>query len=472
MRLKETFASYSELKKETAQAVRYLEFAIKSADSARAKYEKDFEALHIELSKRATEAGNPLETLTSIEGRDALKPSNGNSKTKTFAEYYEKLTSSENNVRLPLREQLHSSGGNLISELREAAKRAEELSRIIYAQTERQTRVAESAVMHLDTMLARIENASSVKDSTMAKLNTHIPTVTGALGLGTQVLGSGTQSAPAPAALTGGGGGPSLATIAAAGAAGAALQSGLGASSGSSSDPSALPTTSQEPSKPLPPPETTSFGGAGANGTGDADSNALPSSDDKKKESKVEAVPEAGTFPAFGATSGGTSRMIAGTKKPPRGGAPAEGKASAGGMGDESFSNFGGGGMSPKPAPKGNQMSAGAEVANLLGQMKNLFNFDEGGAPPMGATSGDSGGYPVDPGLAAASTVEEPQAEGEYAPSEEEGQTAEETTGGESQVQAAQFGRSDTSLFSRVHSRHVRCMERGLVLYQLGERVE
>lgn|GEM_PF-6732875 len=467
-RAKETLGRHTNIRDEVIRAATYLQLTMKVSDEARVKYVKDLELLEQEIRNNSTVLGNPLERMTSLADHPEVKASNGNARTKNLGDYYKLLVTNEINHAVPLRSQLNRFGGRLISEQREAGRQATEFLNKLHSQMTQQASTTRLMLDQIEAMIAGIDKNGSIKDPGLTgKINTLAPAATGALGLGQQVLGGGNNQT-APAALTGGSSAPSLATLAAVGAAGAALHSSLGRSSSSNASASD-PIDQQAAAKPLAPTQTTTnLGDTGSKGgTGNTGNTDLPGSA-KTDTAKVDPVaPASGAFPAFGASEG-SSRMLAGSKKTSQTPRPAEAKASAGG--DEAFNSFGGGAsMAPKPAPKGAQVSAGAEVANLLGQMKNLFNFDEGA--PVGGASNTSGGMPVDPGLPASGSIEEQVAEADGALGSEDEVAAGDAPTAE-HVQGSPFGKTDTTLFTRVHSRHKRCMERGLVLYQLGERVE
>ncbi len=472
-RVREIFSQYSKVKEEVVRAQQYLDHTVRSSEKARAKYEEDLKNLELEIKTRGLTGGaNTLEAYEAMPDRPSLKASNGNANTKNLFEYYKALTSAEI-PRDPKNfyKKMHQYGGRMISEHREAARQAAEFMRKLTLQVSNQAQVIDGRMIpSLDTMIAEIQKSGSVKPPMINGLNTAVPGITGAVGLGQQVLGP--QQAPAAVnQLTGGHSAPSLAALAAVGAAGAALSNTMGSSStgGAAAAGGAEPINSQAPAKPLPPPESVSLGDPGTEPLKGTPQLPKENVGGGVKTPDNTATPATGNYPAFGA-SDGSSRAIAGSRKKAAG-APPPAEAKPGG-GDEAMSNFGSASMAPKPAPKSTQVSAGAEVANLLGQMKNLFNFDEGAPMPGGAPL-PGGQLPLDAGLGAAPGAEGvPVAEAEAAPAEENAHSAAEPGAGEKEIHGSPFGKSDTSLFARVHKRHHRCMERGLVLYQLGERVE
>lgn len=127
--------------------------------------------------------------------------------------------------------------------------------------------------------------------------------------------------------------------------------------------------------------------------------------------------------------------------------------------GEETLKPFGGDLKAPPLG--GKKFDGGGEVSALLGQMKNLFNFDEsmGGMPapfvdqtptrPEGGTE-----YPYE-----ATNSEEYPGDG-AGPADESTQAS------------AAIGGKEISLFTRVHSRHRKCMEKGLVIFGLNKLPE
>jgi len=469
--LNQVFSKYKNgAKQALGKAEKYLNTAKKASEDAKKKYEEDLKTLEIEWQKNANitaTAGKPaipIKEADSILGRPDLKPSNANASTKNFREYYALLAGMEEFIP---RTQVQREGGKIILEHKDAVSQINEFSEKLNKQIEQSISVAATAAENVQSMLANIEKSGSNDSGIISGLNKHATTATAAAGLGKQLVPG--DKTPA---LTGGSVAPSLTALAAAGAAGAALRNSFGSSS--SSDPGSInsPSIPQAAATPLVAPVTASLENSDVFGKDKTSSNELPDPLNKTDPTaNIGTAEVGGNYPAFGASEG-SSRMLAnGNKKAARAAAPAEGKVGDANP-EDALQSFGGG-MTPKPAPKAKQMSAGAEVANLLGQMKNLFNFDEGA--PMGEASPMGGSHtPTDPGGAIPGSAGEEVAEDEAAPSDSNSEQAMEENPyiEEKTVQAAQFGRSDTSLFSRVHKRHTRCMEKGLVLYQLGERVE
>jgi hypothetical protein len=157
---------------------------------------------------------------------------------------------------------------------------------------------------------------------------------------------------------------------------------------------------------------------------------------------------------------GGGASLMPGSGKPKAKRDVASTAANAAFGGEEALTPFSGE-LRPSPRPAASSESAGNDVSNLLGKMKDLFNLDEnfgldspppdmmgGGQAPMGSGGGQAAeDYPGDE-----YTGEEYQADGEYSGEEETYQGS------------SPMGDIEVTLFRRVHARHVKCMEKGLVI--------
>ncbi len=468
--VKEVFGQYSKKSKEFSGEMKlYFSATAKASEEAAKKYEADLKILDSEF-RAHPQIMSSKTAPTTLEGHPLLKPANGNLQTKSLVDYYYALLPAEVQVAGAQSATPITGRGRLITEQEEAKKRALAYLSDLESLLAETGRTNTSAEERWDSMLAGIEKSGPAdgKDG-ISKITTYTPALTQGTKLAGDMFGS-QQGPAAAAAITAASGTPSLAAIGAAAAAGAMLSSSIGASSSGGSLPAA-PVIPQEAATSFSPtPAAKLDDGANAGGALPAVSNELPATSYTSEGGKVDTA-AAPAFPAFGAGEG-TSRAIAGSKKEGRNPSQASKPADVG-LSDDGFANFGSRGMDPKPGPKGAATSPGAEVANLLGQMKDLFNFDEGA--PMGGAPGNMGaGYapeaPLDPNLAGG-MENEPGSEGLAG---EESYTAESGESGEgrTEVQGTQFGRVDTSLFKRIRQRHTRCMERGLVLYQLRERVE
>lgn len=252
------------------------------------------------------------------------------------------------------------------------------------------------------------------------------------------------------------------------GATGAALAS-RGATGGSREIPFPTPPGLQDNTPKQT--EGTALGNKGTPGAVESIDPQANKTDDKKTEAPEVTFNASGSAPVF--ASGSASTLKNGGKLRP---AKKDNRnPAAAGVDEAKFSPFSGElKYNPKPKSPGNK--GGTEVADLLNQMKKLFD------PSMG---GDFGGGPPPP----------PEAEGEMG----EGQFAQNgnTNGGEgyeengysssegsetysidengqsigdpsgSQASAAIGGR-ETNLFSRVRKRHKICLEKGWVVSSVG----
>lgn len=212
--------------------------------------------------------------------------------------------------------------------------------------------------------------------------------------------------------------------------------------------------------------------------TSDADSGPKTSAEAKDSDSaeKTTNAAAATTSPGTSAAvfSSGGSFLQSGFK---RKGSNASKEVSSAGSGsaDEPLKGFGGELLSG-PAPK--KVDPTGDVSSLLGQMKDLFNFDD--TPPMAP-----GGDPfTDMGASsdlAAGGVDSPlfpddadyDSNGNYSSDDNGGSrqyaSKEEEIMGEKSQMPSYLGGKETPLFKRVKTRHKLCMERGLVVLGLGK---
>jgi hypothetical protein len=134
------------------------------------------------------------------------------------------------------------------------------------------------------------------------------------------------------------------------------------------------------------------------------------------------------------------------------------------------------GGFSTSLDPRNSKppTSVGGEVASLLGQMKNLFNLDEAGGPgPGGPGMGGPGGGPAGPAGSEGAPGAELAGTPDGGPAAQEAAAPDPKHASQgSEAAETHFGSLDKSLFARIRYRHIRCMEKGLLLYGLRERVE
>ncbi len=317
--------------------------------------------------------------------------------------------------------------------------------------------VLAEAALNLDGELAEAEKRDRPKAVNGENFGN---TTSGLTGLVTGAKGMAQPSALSSA------GGPNPLALAAVGAAGVMAAGNFGGSSSRSG-------AREAPAESVNRPETANLGekpergGGGGNGSPVGGGNTFKPGADDTASAGGDAAP-------IDFATVGTSRDPAG--KSGLEGKPASSGPVGGGDGAKSEDTFGvfQQKLEPKPIPKTSASNPAGEVANLLGQMKSLFNFDEPPATNEFAGPGH-GGAPANGALPPFVG-----AEGEMPPIDESGANQEmagETSSGEEanpgeEVQADPLGKVDVSLFSRVRERHHRSMERGLVLYDLKERVE
>lgn len=315
----------------------------------------------------------------------------------------------------------------------------------------------------LSQIQASVRDAKGLGDS----LKSYGP---GAITAVQPLLNRGTQTGTnlgAAGGLTGVG---TVATLGAAAALGSQIASGR--SSGSLSD--SLP----KPQAPAPV--------AGVGGTKLTDSvfgnedKSSPSNTNKldtpETAEKTENAPAATTAMAPGSPvfSSGGSFLQPGMK--PKNNRPSSSDASpvSAGKSEEPLKGFGGELLSGPPPKK---VDTSGDVSSLLGQMKDLFNFDdtppmpEGGDPfnDMGASSdlaanvGDDSLLPETSDYDSGGDYQQEGSRGRNYASKEE-----EILGEKSQM-PSYLGGKETPLFKRVKTRHKLCMERGLVVLGLGK---
>ncbi|MGZ3694514.1 MAG: hypothetical protein ACXWQO_10065 [Bdellovibrionota bacterium] len=242
----------------------------------------------------------------------------------------------------------------------------------------------------------------------------------------------------------------------------AALGMAAASRSGSSTSGSAAsPTLPTGPAAPAAPIASTGFGGdRSPAGAGTHVSDALKASEEKKTDSTPVVAAVANPFSADGASRAVAIKRV--SKNEGGDGAP---------RAAENFANTSDAGIIPLGGfhpPSRPSSSPANEVTNLLGQMKSLFNFDEpaGGGGSSGATFG--GGAPNMGGV-----LPSPGAGGVVAASEdgaapEVPATAPGVTQEEGSINSEGLSNQSDSLFVRVHKRHERYQQRGLLVVNLG----
>lgn len=197
----------------------------------------------------------------------------------------------------------------------------------------------------------------------------------------------------------------------------------------------------------------------------------------KEKDSGDERAPASsgGTFIPGGLAGSGSS-MTAGKSGGGKTTATTGGSGGAEGLLD-AFSDDLKPATTAAPAKKSNDGMT--EVTNMLGQMKNLFNFDDHGAQPAADPNAFEPVASSDGGPAAAGGDEfndgftyggnyDTAAEGGASHEDEALSSLGPGASKEEIAQAAQFGSIGTPLFQRVHRRHRVAIEKGLVVQEFG----
>jgi hypothetical protein len=421
-------------------------------------YKRDRKYLDEAYSQRAQAAA--AEPLTEVPGHAEIKPGNGN--RISFEDYREALAGTIVDGAEKPHGKLRREGP-LIEEEQIAKKTLDKFLDAFSIQVRQKQKVADDSSSKMKGQLNEIDKSGSVSD------NKFVPnTVTGAAGA-SQLLSQGPSTAPlaslaAPA--TGAG------ALAAAAGAGALASNSLSEKSAEASKPSAAAAPMEAPAE-APPGRVAMLGDpeSANDGHGAVESQA--------NNVKTDApLGEPGVFSPPPAPGGdGASRMVASKKaREPAAPGPAM-QPGADGKPEESLGSFHQA-LEPRAVSKRSADNPGGEVANLLGQMKNLFNFDEnpgaGGGPSAGftATPGAGGGAGGSAEESAAGEPPEPQqtAADEAGPAQEG--AANPGAAKHTEEQSSQYGKLDTALFRRVRTCHQRSMEKGLVLYGLKERVE
>ncbi|MGZ3669822.1 MAG: hypothetical protein ACXWR4_07960 [Bdellovibrionota bacterium] len=469
-------------------AIQYLTALRIAAGDAKDSYQKDLDKLDPVFSHPAKNA--PTDSLPDAP---AVKAANGNKATQqsnSLSDYYallngvggaSALTKVVANARVP--SGITRQAGPLISEEDVAAanvkKFGEAFMKILHDSRVKATSIDQWVGSQLDK-----NGANGKPDSAIKKVSKYAPTISETAPLAQGLLkdksGNGNgESGASPAAAESGH--EPIAEAAAVAGLGALAAKGFSSSKeGTSSSPEA-PATAAPPAggkgEVANFADHTEAAAHAADHPAGTPSSPLAGAAKPEASAKVEA--EGGGGFSGGGTEG-SSRMLAGKKIPGTASAlPATGSVEMGGAGTGDLGASFTQNLEPKPRPSSAAAAnPGSEVANLLGQMKNLFNFDESPAP------GGAPGAPLPGGsLGGAEAANGPTAGGELQPAlppdaaPDAGETAVAENPANPAVQADQlhgspFGRSDTTLFDRVHLRHHRCMERGMVMYGLKERVE
>ena len=464
----------------------YLQSLEKATSRAKDKYEEDLRRIEQTFSRRSVQINRAdLEAAAPDSVPDVL-PANGNLATQgsnSLKDYFELLRGNDFHSPATRYAPMDKAAnrGDLIVEQWKALQKLKAFREALLNSLDDQQDIATNAARWVTTQLNAVDrngNAGGILGS--------VPEITNSTQLATQLL-NGRQNSPgaaAPPVISGASHAP-LAEIAAVGAIGAMAARSLSAASqagsaGTSPDPAAATTNNTHPANP----ETTKFFPQDSGKTErEKDHSENPIA---KLEGKADAHKSDAESPSPGQPLGamdGSSRTPSGkrNRSNPFNNTPSSGENSGTGVvGGDGFGSSFSTNLDPKPAPKNNASNPTTEVANLLGQMKNLFNFDEqgpgaafagpSGSPGPGATSAD----PASPNSPGPPSDSNPMAESEPLPegSSELAQNSAEVPMKENPQTQSLFGKIEVNLFQRVRSRHHRCMERGLVLYELKERVE
>lgn len=451
----------AKLQTQMDKAIKFLEPYPKYNQAAIKDYTDDWNQLkQLRAENREEILREPVTTAAVPRTIDAT----AQSKT-TLSAYLEALDAK---LEDKLRRTANVSEANLppispIGEQNEAKKYVEDFSaKLKDIKSKEDGKFEDQLAIFRDGLRQNLESASD-ENGYLKTLTTYGPAA--APLAGTLLQNNGTNAA---SAIAGGSTGalPALALMGAAGAAGIAMgkksagSSSLGSSTAGIDGPVMTPNNKAD---------GTEFGGS-ENPTGPATlpTTALDSTDnDKDAEIAAENTP-AGNNAALAAALGGGASVMPGKSKTNREVSSTPSTAPAG---DEALNNFGGE-LRPAPRPSSPTDTAGNDVTNLLGKMKDLFNMDDtfgAGMPPPDMSSGGAvhpaSGGPVGGGDEYVgddySGADEYHADGEY-----EGGADEAYQG------SNPMGDIEVTLFRRVHARHVKCMEKGLVLLMSQELPE
>ncbi len=492
--VRDVFKNYgNDVNKKTQNGISYLNELQKAANTAATLYKNDLNKLenffkaHPEGMRTEALAADVLSTID-------VRPTAGNRNTTSLRAYYSILQQNDTSTIRTLRRDLTvTTPSGLIPEEETAAKNIKTFGSNLVTKVRPSIEIAGQEATALDDQIKKIElNATAGEDKNkpgwLKNATSYTGTITGAGGLAQQLM----KNNNGPEALTGLGNAAASAVHEAAGSgAEVAAAAGIGAlaahaADGASRAPIEAPAEAPAAANTGNAPAVAALDGSGGtagNGRGEK-GNGIPAPYLAKGDGVLKVEGEApavstGTGLGFGegssrAPSGRRPGSAANAAPSTTGaGVDAGGAGTTGGDMGGTFSQN----LAPKPAPAAAAASPGSEVANLLGQMKNLFNFDENGGPggmPGGVPGGAPGAMPPpDGGQVAGAPGETPAADGDATATPGEAGAAPVREGNQSEeVKASPFGKVDTSLFARVRYRHHRCMERGLVLYGLKERVE
>lgn len=465
-------------------AIKYLNALRHAASTARDAYQADLGKLERYFTKRTKSATAP--TLTdSLPDDPSVKAANGNRDTQqsnSLQDYYALLHGIDLAPASGVRQtsSITHSSGKLIAEEDVAMNALKNYGDAFQKQLVGYREKAEGLADWSSSLISKNGLNGPAGDSPVKKLTNYAPDITTSAGAAQKLLGNDTTGA----AISGAASHAPIAAMAAAAGLGALAVKSFGSAdksaAGSSSEAPALPNGTGKNEMPATTNLTDPTADQRSAATGKPGPVLGGTTVPVAKADPANAGPVSGNVSNSFSSGEGSSRMLAGRRSAATG-APASTTAETGGgipvadLGSSFTQN-----LEPKPSPKAPAQSPGSEVANLLGQMKNLFNFDEpppggGGAPGGGAPMPGGGAPDVGAGGSPALGGGDMPGGGPDAPAQAMADAGESPAGGASapdQAHGSPFGRIDTSLFQRVRARHHRCMERGLVLYGLKERVE
>ncbi len=308
---------------------------------------------------------------------------------------------------------------------------------------------------HIGKIKARLPGDNDWKkwaDKSPAAVAAAAPLLQGAKGAASGIAGAG--------------------TIAALGA-GAAIGSQVASGRSSAALGDSLPTQ-QTPNPIAPLAKTTLNDGNGPAEKNSDVGNQIPgqkNATSDKPEVKESSGNPVGSNPAV-FSSGASFKQNGFKPRATKASTAASGDLGSPGKSDDALKPFGGE-LLAGPAPK--KVDSSGDVSSLLGQMKDLFNFDDAGGMPGGSEgmpnfdqpgpfSGTEGAFPGEGPADEFTGVggSEEEIGRQFASHEDE------IIGSPTQARSY-LGGIETPLFKRVKSRHKRCMEKGLVILGLGK---
>lgn len=420
------------------KVTKYVKKLPKFNTKAVTKFKADMELIKQHFAQNSTNPLEPSKVSRSLANNTLPKPENGG--VDTIEEYIPRLGMSPPNVTL-LSEVFESS-------LQKEQDHAKELADKFVAQLDA-FNSTESTKFRTDMQEWRSLIGKRVTPD-KSTIDSVAPLAAPAATVATQFMGNTTPAAAA--AISGGSALPAALGVGGLALAGAAINNKAAAGS---SLPSGQAPAAQVAQETAGLDSTNLLGEGGAVATKPLDvANNAAAAGAKTESFETAAAGANGIFSSSSASikNGGKIRP---DKKPNLAGPVA--------APDEAAPGAFGGDLRPSPRPK--KDDGMGEVSSLLGQMKNLFNFDEGAgmegggipapAPFPGASSRDPASDTY------SSSGEEYGGSEEYA--ESDAPAEEEVVQG-----SGVMGANGSTLFKRVHERHRVCMEKGWVLSGLG----